>query len=508
MSGGKGLCAPPDAMDIVIDTSVPTSSPEMQFDVNFNSAGTYHVWVRYKATAVNPGTSDSLHPGLGGSLASGDSRLGGFNGTAYSWRNRSVTNTRLVLAVPGTGFHTVAFWMRENGLSVDKVLLTKDANYVPTSNGPAESGFSSGAAALLAGWPFDNSGVDASGNGHTATVFGGASYDPEAPTGTHALRLSGSASQYAAVAGFDLGSKFTVAGFVKLDTGRSNIQTILANAAGGSSNEFKFYVNTYDTTDGAMILETKNGSGGSNSGSSVGGVVTPGQWNHVAVSVDRAAGTAMFYLNGGNVTSDGEIRTDFATDNPLNVGRMPNGVYPLGGGIDDLQIFDRVLTPLEIANLAGGGYFDFSGLALSSYSVGQDGSGGFATTGQVVESGQGVNLSGNAWKKISLPYDVKATTVLEFEVQGRNAGEIIGISLDEDNDHTNSTRVFHLGGSQSSPSDMFSVSPKYVSPGAKTYIIPVGQFFTGTTNYLGFVCDDDLDGNGNVTFRDIRIYEQ
>lgn len=37
------------------------------------------------------------------------------------------------------GFHTLQIWLREDGLRLDRVLLTVDENYQPTGLGPAES---------------------------------------------------------------------------------------------------------------------------------------------------------------------------------------------------------------------------------------------------------------------------------------------------------------------------------------------------------------------------------
>jgi hypothetical protein len=44
--------------------------------------------------------------------------------------------------------HTVSLWMREDGFSVDKLVLTTDAAYVPTGTGPAESALVNSGPAL------------------------------------------------------------------------------------------------------------------------------------------------------------------------------------------------------------------------------------------------------------------------------------------------------------------------------------------------------------------------
>ena len=40
--------------------------------------------------------------------------------------------------VTSTGPHTLNVWMREDGLELDKIVLTTDINFTPTGTGPAE----------------------------------------------------------------------------------------------------------------------------------------------------------------------------------------------------------------------------------------------------------------------------------------------------------------------------------------------------------------------------------
>ena len=79
-------------------------------------------------------------------------------------------------------------------------------------------------------------------------------------------------------------------------------------------------MNSYNTTNGAILLETGNGTV-SNTASAPAGTWVTGQWNHVALVVDRAAGTAEIYLNRRKVTTDNTITTDFANNALLKIGR-------------------------------------------------------------------------------------------------------------------------------------------------------------------------------------------
>ncbi len=164
--------------------------------------------------------------------------------------------------------------------------------------------------------------------------------------------------------------------------------------------------------------------------------------------------------------------------------------------------YDNLLVRGDAGAAPPAGPIDFTGLAVTSYSD-QD-SGGFA----VEDGGATLRLTGNAWKKIELPYNVTPSTSINFEVNAADAGEIIGVSLDNDNDHNNDNRVFHFGGSQAVPGDMIDYSPKYsAGSGWVSYSIPVGQSYTGGVIYLGFVGDDDADSSTDVRFRNVSLTE-
>jgi len=84
--------------------------------------------------------------------------------------------------------------------------------------------------------------------------------------------------------------------------------------------------------------------------------LTLGDWYHVAVTYDgtgKAAGLAL-YLNGAKL--DAEVIHDslagtIATDSPLRVGSKALG-KPFVGQIDDLRLYNRVLSPQQIEDLA------------------------------------------------------------------------------------------------------------------------------------------------------------
>ena len=106
-----------------------SNSPELQFSVNFTSTGTHYVWIRGNA---DTNTDDSVYSGLDetpGNVASTLSQYG-----VWQWSNLPQSGSAAPsINVSSTGNHTVDLWMREDGLRIDRVILTTDATFSPTT---------------------------------------------------------------------------------------------------------------------------------------------------------------------------------------------------------------------------------------------------------------------------------------------------------------------------------------------------------------------------------------
>ena len=64
----------------------------------------------------------------------------GFAPGQWSWAKLNLSSgAAATLPLTTTGLITMGLWMREDGLQLDRVLLTTDTNYIPTGFGPAES---------------------------------------------------------------------------------------------------------------------------------------------------------------------------------------------------------------------------------------------------------------------------------------------------------------------------------------------------------------------------------
>lgn len=256
----------------------------------------------------------------------------------------------------------------------------------------------------------------------------------------------------------------------------SNATAILESPCFNLSNEseasFNFQNHMYGTSVGSLRVEVStdgitwaslwNLSG--NQGN---------QWNTVAVSLNSYVGASAVRIRFVGTTGT-SWSSDIAID-ALSLTTDGSGGNP-GSGCAAI---------------------DFNNYSITSFSN-QDSAGNYATT----SNGAALSLSNNTWKYIALDYTVTANTVIEFEFSGSSEGEIHGIGFENDNTLT-SSRYFKVYGTQNYGITNYD---NYVS-GTKTYIIPVGDSYTGTMDRLVFINDNDSGSGNTSTFSNVKIYE-
>jgi hypothetical protein len=144
-------------------------------------------------------------------------------------------------------------------------------------------------------------------------------------------------SPYLDAGAIDLGSAFTVSAWINTALVNDE-QGICANGGGGYSLPgFKFFVNSYQTSDGTLNFLTGNGSAGTQLSTGA-GAVSQGQWHLVTAVVDHDGGSAQLYVDG-DLSQSGAIRNDFPdTTNNVNVGQYPGGSFAFLGLMDETRI--------------------------------------------------------------------------------------------------------------------------------------------------------------------------
>jgi len=134
-ASGQALMTANPNSNQVINTNYTSTSPELVFPVRFVTPGTYYVWIRGLGPSAD---DDSLHVGIDGAGVASADRITGFN-NGLGWSRSTMDGPVATLQVGQAGLHDVNVWMREDGFSFDKLVLTRTQSFTPTGTGPAES---------------------------------------------------------------------------------------------------------------------------------------------------------------------------------------------------------------------------------------------------------------------------------------------------------------------------------------------------------------------------------
>jgi hypothetical protein len=114
------------------------TSERLEYEINFVKTGTHYVWILAWGA---DGSDDSCHVGLDGVETPLSDRMTGWNG-AYEWNNgRMDMPEPSQIEITSSGPHTLDIWVREDGLIIDKIVLTTNPDFTLTGaeEGPPES---------------------------------------------------------------------------------------------------------------------------------------------------------------------------------------------------------------------------------------------------------------------------------------------------------------------------------------------------------------------------------
>ena len=219
---------------------------------------------------------------------------------------------------------------------------------------------------ILSQWKFNGDGSDSSGNGNLFTAFN--FMEPAdlyvtdvVHEGSGSLYLHGS-WQYG-TSSINLGSQLTVAVWVNVDNPiQGNINTIMSNTdTGEASNGFKLCINRWGTSDRSVVIEVGDGSTGGKWTTAT-NLILPGNWYHLAFVIDQPNQSIKIYYNGVEAPltfasdqhfTQGQFNYSFNTAGPFTIGSFPGGSnYNFKGHLDDIRVYNRVLSAEEIAKIA------------------------------------------------------------------------------------------------------------------------------------------------------------
>lgn len=125
----------------------------------------------------------------------------------------------------------------------------------------------------------------------------------------------------------------------------------------------------------------------------------------------------------------------------------------------------------------------------------------------IADDGASFSICKNGWEKFPMSYSVTADTWLEFTVDSSEVGEILAIGLEDNDNISDSKRLFQLAGSQTWADGWQDANTYSAGSGPITYSIPIGSFYTGAMTHLAFSADNDASGENYASFSNLRLYE-
>jgi hypothetical protein len=215
-------------------------------------------------------------------------------------------------------------------------------------------------AGLLGRWPFDeNSGfvtADGSGHGNSGTLVNGPVWTAGQSGG--ALSFNGASSLVTINAPANVGNLYK--------SGMTVTAWIQPNDAGGMAegrivdkdNRAKGWYLAM-AGNNTIRFTSRQAQSGTPSRVSTAGIVT-NTWQHVAATWDGGASgqNIHIYINGvpaDGESCDGQLPNSSDLQIPLTIGNRPvDGSRGFNGAIDDVRIYNGVLTPAQIQAIANG----------------------------------------------------------------------------------------------------------------------------------------------------------
>jgi hypothetical protein len=203
--------------------------------------------------------------------------------------------------------------------------------------------------------PFNNSLVDTSGQNNNGTNVGATSFVSDGKLGS-ALHYFTDTSipsynyvtlGYRPILNFSSNVNFSVSYWVRVPNGvLTGDLPFICNAIGSTYSPGYTFTPSYQTGGWAWSL---NGVASVGAGISI----NDGSWHHLVHTFDRTS-DGITYLDGVAVDSHEDYSAgDIDETNATNIGQDPTGTYSqtASADIEDIGIWRRVLTPLEVASI-------------------------------------------------------------------------------------------------------------------------------------------------------------
>jgi len=206
----------------------------------------------------------------------------------------------------------------------------------------------------------------------------------------------------------------------------------------------------------------------------------------------------------------GKRAINLGASSALRFDAVAQSMEPVG---INLELFGRTFGG---SITEGAAFSDDRGVAVNfedhdvkPYGGMQDGQHGFPAEATLLDGGRTLKLTGNTWKMIELPYTLTENTVVSFDFHSTSEGQIHGFGFDTDSvyEREKGFPAVQVFGRETWPRINRTYWNYKADGGWKHYVIRVGDLHTGKMRYMYFLADDDIDGNADSYFRNVRVYE-
>ena len=259
------------------------------------------------------------------------------------------TNGSVTVAFPGETTRLDLGTNAEFGVvAAQSGVVTGDAPVAVLAPPPAQTlGY-----ALLAHWKLDGNGTDASGQSNELALGSGVVFTNGRVGQALDLRAAKVDVESPRLV---LPPVFTLSLWLNLNQGGPQRSQPLIGFDGQHVGVDDFFLSLIPTFPGSSVTVNVRGRQMGSQALSQRSVIAVGRWQHLAVIVDGTQGRAAFYVDGREVTGQAGLREGFRLAGPLLIGRrVKGGPQPFDGQLDDVRIYGRALSALEMTALAEG----------------------------------------------------------------------------------------------------------------------------------------------------------
>ncbi len=147
---------------------------------------------------------------------------------------------------------------------------------------------------------------------------------------------------------------FSIDAWIRMTPGNAGGVRMVVDKRVNSGGSLQGYLLFVGSGNG-IGLQIASGGNHTNYPSQSRPAISDGNWHHIAVTVDRDGGPTgiTFYFDGafaGN-QNPSAITGSVSNSNPLRIGSELGTSNFFNGGIDEVELFDRVLTPEEVRSI-------------------------------------------------------------------------------------------------------------------------------------------------------------